>query len=333
MVEERNGSQLLTDAEAELYDRQIRLWGLESQKRLRLAKVLLIGLNGFGAEVAKNIILAGIKSIKFLDHRDLTPEDFCSQFFADRKDIGKNRAQASVERSQNLNSMVEVTADDSNIDTKPDTFFRDFDVVCASECTITQLKRINAACRKYNIKFFAGDVWGMFGYTFEDLLTHEYAMDVVQNKKKTGLGGDSKDNQSVEGIVNTIKKTENFVPFEKILTAKTLPKNSEIYHLFQVMMNYREKYGKDPTPSERASELPALVQEAEAIIKEYTLGEKINYVVEGDLYGQVSPVCAILGGVMGQEIIKAVSQREPPLHNLFLFDPVTMCGKVIRVGH
>ncbi|XP_015112338.1 SUMO-activating enzyme subunit 1 [Diachasma alloeum] len=333
MVEEKNGSEMLTDAEAELYDRQIRLWGLESQKRLRLAKVLLIGLNGFGAEVAKNIILAGIKSIKFLDHRELTVEDSSSQFFADRKDVGKNRAQASVDRAQNLNSMVEVTADDSNIDTKPDTFFRDFDVVCASECTITQLKRINAACRKYNVKFFAGDVWGMFGYTFEDLLTHEYAMDVVQSKKKPGPGGDSKDNGSVDGIVNTVKRTETFVPFEKILNAKTLPKNSEVYHLFQIMMNYREKHGKDPHPNERESKLPEFSQEAEAIIKEYDLGDKINDLIEGDLYAQVSPVCAILGGVMGQEIIKAVSQKEPPLHNLFLFDPATMCGKAIRLGH
>lgn len=33
MVEDKNQSVELTDHEAELYDRQIRLWGLESQKR------------------------------------------------------------------------------------------------------------------------------------------------------------------------------------------------------------------------------------------------------------------------------------------------------------
>lgn len=86
------------------------------------------------------------------------------------------RAEASLERAQNLNSMVEVKADPSNIDSKPELFFSEFDVVCASECTITQLKRINTTCRKFNVKFFAGDVWGMFGYTFADLLTHEYVM-------------------------------------------------------------------------------------------------------------------------------------------------------------
>lgn len=58
--------------------------------RLRAAKVLLIGLDGFGAETAKNIILAGVNSVTFLDHRNVTELDRCSQFFVPKEDIGKN---------------------------------------------------------------------------------------------------------------------------------------------------------------------------------------------------------------------------------------------------
>lgn len=36
--------------------------------RLRASRVLLIGVRGLGAEVAKNIVLAGIKSLCLLDH-------------------------------------------------------------------------------------------------------------------------------------------------------------------------------------------------------------------------------------------------------------------------
>jgi ubiquitin-like 1-activating enzyme E1 A len=57
---------------------------------LRAARVLLIGLDGFGAEIAKNIILAGVNSVTFLDHRNVTKLDRCSQFFAPKEDIGKN---------------------------------------------------------------------------------------------------------------------------------------------------------------------------------------------------------------------------------------------------
>lgn len=71
--------------------------------------------------------------------------------------------------------MVQVSADAANVDDKPDEFFQNFDVVCVSECTIDQMKRVNGLCRKYNKKFLAGDVWGTFGFTFADLISHEFA--------------------------------------------------------------------------------------------------------------------------------------------------------------
>ena len=58
--------------------------------RLRAARVLLVGLSGLGAEVAKNIILSGIKSITLLDHANVTEEDRCCQFLVSRDDVGKN---------------------------------------------------------------------------------------------------------------------------------------------------------------------------------------------------------------------------------------------------
>jgi len=36
---------------SEVYDRQIRLWGLEAQKRMQEARVLFCGLRALGAEV------------------------------------------------------------------------------------------------------------------------------------------------------------------------------------------------------------------------------------------------------------------------------------------
>ncbi|XP_078048821.1 SUMO1 activating enzyme subunit 1 [Augochlora pura] len=333
MAENKNQNVDLTDHEAELYDRQIRLWGLESQKRLRGAKVLLIGINGFGAEVAKNIILAGVKAVTFLDHRNVTAEDRCSQFLTPKDLLGKNRAEASLQRAQNLNSMVDIKADTSNIDEKPDTYFSNFNVVCATECTITQLKRINKICRDHNVKFFCGDVWGTVGYTFADLIEHEYAEDIVQTKKiMLGESGDPIEKEKFEDITVTEKRKDTFVPFESILNVEksSLPKESEIYYMMLIMLNYREKYGKDPLPSERGSEnFKAKVEE---IVKKYELNDTINNLVEGDVYAQISPVCAIVGGIMAQEIIKTVSQKGAPHNNLFIFNRDTLCGKILRLG-
>ena len=42
------------------YDRQIRLWGLETQRGLTGAWVLMLGANGLSNEICKNLVLAGI---------------------------------------------------------------------------------------------------------------------------------------------------------------------------------------------------------------------------------------------------------------------------------
>ena len=46
---------MLTQAESQRYDRQVRIWGAEAQVRLQTSKVLLSGLRGLNVEVAKNL--------------------------------------------------------------------------------------------------------------------------------------------------------------------------------------------------------------------------------------------------------------------------------------
>ena len=59
---------------------QIRLWGLDAQKRLRAARVLVAGMRGLGNEVTKNLVLAGVNSMTILDHEKMTKEDCVSSF-------------------------------------------------------------------------------------------------------------------------------------------------------------------------------------------------------------------------------------------------------------
>lgn len=44
---------------------------ISSVQRLRGSRVLLAGLGGLGAEVAKNLILAGVKELTLLDHEQV----------------------------------------------------------------------------------------------------------------------------------------------------------------------------------------------------------------------------------------------------------------------
>lgn len=71
--------------------------------------------------------------------------------------------------------MVRVTVDTESIDDKDDSFIASFDVVCATGCGVSTLMRLDAVCRSHGVKFYAGDVFGYYGFMFADLGTHHYA--------------------------------------------------------------------------------------------------------------------------------------------------------------
>ncbi|XP_005364605.1 SUMO-activating enzyme subunit 1 isoform X2 [Microtus ochrogaster] len=157
--EEASGGGI-SEEEAAQYDRQIRLWGLEAQKRLRASRVLIVGMKGLGAGIAKNLILAGVKGLTMLDHEQVSPEDHGAQFLIRTGSVGQNRAEASLERAQNLNPMVDVKVDTEDIEKKPEAFFTQFDAVCLTCCSRDVIVKVDQICHRNSVKFFTGDVFG-----------------------------------------------------------------------------------------------------------------------------------------------------------------------------
>ena len=76
--------------EARLYDRQIRLWGVEAQNRMKNSKVLIVGLRGLHTEVCKNIVLSGINTAYILDPAPVQVQDLSACFFLTLEDVGSN---------------------------------------------------------------------------------------------------------------------------------------------------------------------------------------------------------------------------------------------------
>ena len=51
------------------------------------------------------------------------------------------------------------------------------------------------------------------------------------------------------------------------------------------------------------------------------------------MFGEMSPASAVLGGVLAQEIIKAVSHKDLPIRNFFFFNGATdRAGLVESIG-
>lgn len=58
---------------------------------------------------AKNLILAGVKSVTLHDEGSVELWDLSGNFIFSENDVGKNRAQASVQKLQELNNAVLVS--------------------------------------------------------------------------------------------------------------------------------------------------------------------------------------------------------------------------------
>lgn len=330
--------ETITEAEAELYDRQIRLWGLDAQRRLRAATVLLIGMKGLGAEVAKNIILSGVKSITLMDHQEIDDEDQMSQFFVSSSPIGQNRAEGSAAAAQLLNPMVAVSTETGNPANKEDSFFTKFDVICVTCCPLTLQCRLDRLCFENNIKFFSGDVFGFYGYSFADLGTHEYLHEKVKKEKPKEGEEKTAENETVvtkEKMVFT--RLEDELAFKWDADTPELKKKlrltSNTYFILRVFQEFLEQHSRRPSLSSLETDSKELQNIRIKVLNKLGAPEKVipeDFCQFG--FGELSPVCAVVGGVLAQEIIKAVSQKDAPHNNFFFYNAVNNDGMVNKIS-
>ncbi|KAH9315127.1 hypothetical protein KI387_023754, partial [Taxus chinensis] len=104
-------SEVLTDQETAVYDRQIRVWGVDAQRRLSKSRVLVIGVTGVVAELCKNIVLAGIGSLTLMDDSPITSEALSAGFLIlaeDSKCKEKSIAEVCQHSLRDFNPMVHV---------------------------------------------------------------------------------------------------------------------------------------------------------------------------------------------------------------------------------
>lgn len=339
---EQNGAAI-TEDEAALYDRQIRLWGLDAQKRLRASRVLLVGIRGLGAEVCKNLVLSGVKSVTIVDPHPVNEEDFVSQFLVQRQDLGKNRAESSLQRAQQLNPMVQVTADTADISNKHDSFFQNFDLVVVTNCSADQLIHINEVCFSSGVKFFAADVFGFYGFMFADLGKHKYVEEkpkvIRKAEMKTPRSDGEPEAKRRKVDVNETTVVQEFAEFFRLKAAltskldhkpaKILKRLPSVYFIVKVLLQFQSRYSRLPHCITNPEDREHLLLLRDEVMKELNVDVKLlPDEFASHCTAQVSPVCAIVGGIVGQEVVKAVSGKDAPLNNFFFYDGLEGHGSV-----
>ncbi|GFZ03907.1 SUMO-activating enzyme 1A [Actinidia rufa] len=240
----------LTEQETALYDRQIRVWGADAQRRLSKAHILVSGLKGTVAEFCKNVVLAGVGSLTLIDDRPVTEEALSANFLIapDENNLsGKSIAELCCDSLKDFNPMVRVSVEKGDLSSFGGDFYDKFDVVVVSCCSQTAKEAIA-------------------------------------------------------------------VPW------KSLPRRmSKLYYAMRVIERFEEAEGRNPGQTS-IEDLPKSLNESsipDLLLERLVTGTR-----------EFPPVCAIVGGILGQEVIKAISGKGDPVKNFFFFDAMEGKGTI-----
>eukprot|EP01036_Dinobryon_divergens_P046967 gene46967-62879_t len=157
--------EVVAEIDEGLYSRQLYVMGHEAQRRMAASNVLLVGMNGLGVEVAKNVILAGVKSVSLYDQKLVSFEDLSSQFYLTEADVGSPRVNITASKLAELNPYVPVKVIGGVLGPE---IIASFNVLVLIETTINEQLQISDFCHQNGISLIMADVYGAYGSIFCD---------------------------------------------------------------------------------------------------------------------------------------------------------------------
>jgi len=374
-----------------LYSRQLYVMSHEAMAKITSTDVLIIGMKGLGVETAKNIILAGVKSVVVYDNEPTAIADLSSQFFLSESDVGKPRGPSCASKLAELNNYVEVRAHTGSLD---DGFLKNFHVIVVTDQPLALQLKINDFAHANKIHFISTESRGVFGNIFTDYGDDFTVFDttgeapvanmiasVTVDAEGKGLvtivdeqrlqfedgevvsfsevGGLPKLNGSTHkikvtgqytftigdisgygtytngGYVTQVKQPKQlkFLPLREALVTPgefllsdfaKFDYPPQLHVAFQALHTFNEKHKSFPEPrsQEHADEVLASAKEINDKTVKATLNDDLIRQVAYGARGDLSPMAAVLGGITGQEVLKAASGKFHPIFQWFYFDAI-----------
>ncbi|MEM1325088.1 MAG: molybdopterin-synthase adenylyltransferase MoeB [Bacteroidota bacterium] len=138
-----------TTAEQQLYARHFTLpeFGVEGQKRLKRARVLVVGAGGLGSPVLLYLAAAGVGHIGIVDDDVVDVTNLQRQVLYTHEDIGTLKVDAAKRRLQALNPHIQITthAERLTVDNAL-RIIQQYDIVADGTDNFTTRYLVNDAC-------------------------------------------------------------------------------------------------------------------------------------------------------------------------------------------
>lgn len=311
---------------------------------MRSAHVAVVTLTGTATEIIKNIVLAGVGRLTVIDDDQVVEEDLGAGFFFREDDVGSSRtSEAPLARIQELNPLVKVSgAPRASLD---DMKSLAADVLIASGSR-TELIKLNEICRAHGTKFYATSEIGAGGYVFSDLGAYDYVVERTVPGKDTSV----------------MRMHQDFVPLADSLSVKwtessAVPRFSPglwgLWALWEYLADGPKSDLKLDTYTADLEKTALRLLSEKGVSERLVFGrrsvERGPYFVcvllltselanatiaiaRGEHAGGFSPVAAVLGGIVAQDILNALGHREEPIVNWCILDAARGTAQVHSVG-
>lgn len=139
----------LTKDEYARYSRHLILpeVGLEGQRKLKNARVLMIGTGGLGSPLGLYLAAAGIGTLGLVDFDVVDESNLQRQIIHGTKDVGRTKIASAQERLNDINPNVKIEAHETRLTSENALeLFKDFDVVVDGTDNFPTRYLVNDAC-------------------------------------------------------------------------------------------------------------------------------------------------------------------------------------------
>eukprot|EP00890_Picochlorum_soloecismus_P005272 jgi/Picsp_1/5746/NSC_03105-R1_sumo-activating enzyme subunit 1b len=309
----------LTAEEKAVYDRQLRVWGLEAQQRLRRSRVLILGCSGAAFEVAKNLVLAGIGEIMLIDDLRVSESQFQANFLLDEA-IGPDEfvAQACIRTLKEMNPMVLVQANNES----PGVFLARGGDLCGYGIALCfnldagTIGKADEICSGSNLPIMTSNCRGVSGWIFSNPQIHSYVVEEFTENDK---------GETENKIKRCVMKGTPFFEFTKKLSSANPRRRSPLLDVIKVCLRFEMENGV-PVNENCLDKLRNSIEIQGLRNTTETLTVLNSYVLESE---GIAPVLAIVGGVLANDVIKILSKKgEPGIQDAFFYSTIDDGGWV-----
>ncbi|KAL1484722.1 hypothetical protein MTO96_032413 [Rhipicephalus appendiculatus] len=342
------------DIDESFYSRQLYVLGRDAMLRMAQSDVLVCGMGGLGVEIAKNIILGGVKSVTLHEQAECTKLDLSSQYYLGEESLGENRASASEASLARLNQYVRVEA---HTEPLSEDFLKQFSVVVLTETPLEKQEEIAAFARENNISLIVADTRGLAGQIFCDFGDDFRVVDTNGEEPLSVLiTSITKDTEGVVTCLDGLRhgfEDGDYVTFSEVKGMTEINNHPPMkvkksfrqsvaepdfvmsdfakmdrppqLHLgFQALHEFQREHSCLPRPwnKEDAQDVVRLAKlKNDALATPlHNVDEKVIATLSYVSAGSLCPMQAVIGSIAAQEVMKACGAKFGPIQQWFYFD-------------